>query len=367
MSNPSNQAEVVRILVESQSPVKITIAGESFTTKVFSVDSVKKVMICDELLPKYGNELLVKSESYELSQKSFDSGMICDITCRAEYMRTERIHHLPVNIFAFPVEINSQSSYYSSEPKKLENVVVYFNLPKESYSIKVNRLSIRNLEFRSGAEITLPEKEHKLSFVRLALPDNEAAFSGIIREEAKYTYRIDYSELDAKNFQRISKYLSDRYKEELGSKNIADEKAEIRIPGLLIKPVLQAEHLKGKIFIVDDELLITELLANIFKKSGYHTQVCNNGVEALERAAVYQPDVILLDIRMPEYDGFTICRRLKRDPRTKNIPVIMVSGARNKEDVIEAKEAGAIYYFIKSADMDFTALIKKIEEIISSR
>jgi len=367
MLSPSNQLEIVRILQESLSPVKVAIGGENFTTKVLSYDINRKIIICDELLPKYGNELLVKGESYEFDQKSFDAGIINDITCRLEYLKPGRIQNLPANFFNFPIQINSQSTYYSIEPRKVENIIVYFNLPKESYSIKINNLSIRNLGFRTGADINLPEKEYRLNFVKLALPDAEATFSGILREEAKYTYRIEFLDLDAKNLQRINKYLSDRYKEETGFKTISDEKPEILIPGVLKKPTIQAEPFKGKIFIVDDEVLMTDLLSNIFKKNGYHTSVCNAGAEAQEKAAAYQPDLILLDIKMPEYDGFTICRRLKRDPRTKNIPIIMVSGARSKEDVIEAKEAGAIYYFIKSADMDFAVLLLKVEEIITGK
>jgi CheY-like chemotaxis protein len=69
---------------------------------------------------------------------------------------------------------------------------------------------------------------------------------------------------------------------------------------------------------------------------------------------------------MPDYDGITICRRLKRNPATVQIPVIMMTGSNIKDDIIESKEAGAQDYVLKSADLDLELLLKRIENILKT-
>ena len=367
MVDPTNSADLIKQVYESQAQLKVDISGESFSTKVLVIDNQKQIFITDEIIPKYGNELLTKDESYLMSQTFYDAGYTHDLSFKSDFHKSGKIHGLPAFFFSFPFEINSKSSYYSIEPRKHENVLLYFSYKQESYSAKVNKLNIRAAEFRTGSEIKILEDGGNISTVRLILPEAECTFSAIISMTAKYTYKIEYKDLDVKSFQKINKYLNDKYREEAGSVSVMEKESPRIIPGVLQKPILHAEPNKGKVFIVDDEILMTELFASVFKKNGYLTQTANTGRDSLDRIARYQPDVILLDINMPDYDGFTVCRRLKRDPRTKNIPIVMVSGARNKEDVIEAKEAGAVYYFIKTAEMDFPGIIAKIDSIIQEQ
>jgi signal transduction histidine kinase len=107
----------------------------------------------------------------------------------------------------------------------------------------------------------------------------------------------------------------------------------------------QKEHVK--ILIVDDERYNIHLLVNILKTE-YRTIVAKNGDEALKRArAVPPPDLILLDIMMPEMDGYEVCRQLKADPQTKEIPVIFVTAMSEIKDETRGLELGAIDYLTK--------------------
>jgi len=103
---------------------------------------------------------------------------------------------------------------------------------------------------------------------------------------------------------------------------------------------------KRKILIVDDVptniTVLTEILMSDYK------MVCaTNGTDALKLAVSSVPDLILLDIMMPEMDGYEVCRQLKSDDRTQNIPVIFLTAKKEEEDEVKGLELGAVDYISK--------------------
>jgi len=98
---------------------------------------------------------------------------------------------------------------------------------------------------------------------------------------------------------------------------------------------------KNKILVVDDVAVNVQLLTTYLTSVGYDVLTARDGEEALERVAATQPDLILLDVMMPKLNGFQVCERLKSDPTTKVIPVIMVTALNEIEDKIKATESGA--------------------------
>ena len=86
-----------------------------------------------------------------------------------------------------------------------------------------------------------------------------------------------------------------------------------------------------KILIVDDDEKNIKLLANLLEYYNYDYETAKNGIEALEKTGSYNPDLIILDIMMPEMDGFETCRRLKEDTATLHIPVVMVTALADKD------------------------------------
>jgi len=100
------------------------------------------------------------------------------------------------------------------------------------------------------------------------------------------------------------------------------------------------------ILIVDDELINLVVMEGILSKK-YPLVFAQNGVEALAMAQKHLPSLILLDIQMPDIDGYTVCRHLKADSRTKAIPVIFVSGMGEDGDEAAGFEAGAVDYIVK--------------------
>jgi sigma-B regulation protein RsbU (phosphoserine phosphatase) len=101
------------------------------------------------------------------------------------------------------------------------------------------------------------------------------------------------------------------------------------------------------ILIVDDEIPNLQLLTQLLTKAGYHVRPANSPQLALESALAKPPSLILLDVRMPEMDGFEVCRRLKSDAATEDIPVIFLSALRDTEHKVRGLQLGAMDYVSK--------------------
>ncbi|MBL8299317.1 MAG: response regulator [Rhodanobacteraceae bacterium] len=96
-----------------------------------------------------------------------------------------------------------------------------------------------------------------------------------------------------------------------------------------------------KILIVDDSAAETANLKAIVTESGWLATTASSGKEAVDKARIDKPDLILMDIIMPEMDGYEACRTLQADPATKSIPVVIVSTKSQKADLMWAKMQGA--------------------------
>ena len=104
---------------------------------------------------------------------------------------------------------------------------------------------------------------------------------------------------------------------------------------------------RASILIVDDAPENLHLLAQVLAKQGYTVRPAKNGALALSSAQTEPPDLILLDLRMADIDGYTVCERLKADERTRDVPVIVVSALGEATDKVRAFSLGAVDYITK--------------------
>ncbi len=104
---------------------------------------------------------------------------------------------------------------------------------------------------------------------------------------------------------------------------------------------------KGKILIVDDVPKNIQMAMNILKNEGHHMFYAQSGQRALELVSQNDFDLILLDIMMPGMNGYEVCKVLKSNENTNNIPVIFLSGKDATTDIEEAYESGGVDYVIK--------------------
>lgn len=102
-----------------------------------------------------------------------------------------------------------------------------------------------------------------------------------------------------------------------------------------------------RILIVDDDVDSLKLIGLMLQRQGYDIVVANNGQQALSRAHAEGPDLIILDVMMPDMDGYEVCRRLRQDPSTQPIPIIMFTAKTMVDDKVAGFEAGADDYLTK--------------------
>lgn len=110
------------------------------------------------------------------------------------------------------------------------------------------------------------------------------------------------------------------------------------------------ENKKPKILIVDDEEKNIILIGTIVKSYGYSFETAGNGLEALEKTKEFSPDLIFLDVMMPEMDGYEACKKLKENPLTQHIPVVIVTALADRESRIKGLEVGANDFLTKPVD-----------------
>ncbi|MEO0535640.1 MAG: response regulator [Cyanobacteria bacterium P01_A01_bin.123] len=103
----------------------------------------------------------------------------------------------------------------------------------------------------------------------------------------------------------------------------------------------------ANILLVDDQPKNLRLLSDLLEEQGYEVQQAINGTVALQAIALDRPDLVLLDIHMPEMDGYTVCQQIKADPSTQTIPVIFVSALDEAWDKVKAFSAGGSDYITK--------------------
>ena len=117
---------------------------------------------------------------------------------------------------------------------------------------------------------------------------------------------------------------------------------------------------RSRVLVVDDDPEIVTFLATLLELEGIESQVATSAAAAMEKLELSVPSLVLLDIAMPDRDGLDLCRSLKKDPRTRDVPVFVVS-ARPGKDVVERALAAGAEEFIRKP-FENTELIARIRD-----
>ncbi len=129
---------------------------------------------------------------------------------------------------------------------------------------------------------------------------------------------------------------------------------EPKLPTTSRAPWSLAQKQAPKILVVDDQPINIKLLQRKLERQGMEVTVAYNGKECLKQVEAFTPDLILLDIMMPEMDGIETCNHLKSNPKTETIPIIFITAKASKEGKLEGLGAGAVDYITKPIDLDET-------------
>lgn len=118
-----------------------------------------------------------------------------------------------------------------------------------------------------------------------------------------------------------------------------------------------------KILLIEDDTTLAEMYSLKFKTEGFDLSQATDGLTGLELAKKELPDIILLDIMMPRMDGYAVLTELKKDSKTSNIPILMLSNLGQKSDVEKGKVLGAKDYIVK-ASMTPAQVVEKVKKYL---
>lgn len=117
----------------------------------------------------------------------------------------------------------------------------------------------------------------------------------------------------------------------------------------------------SEVLLVEDSPVQREVISNMLQKHGWKVTIACDGLEALEQLHKFCPDLVVLDIVMPRLNGYEVCRRMKADPKTKNVPVLMCSSKGEEFDRYWGMRQGADAYIAKPfAEEEFIGTIKQL-------
>jgi len=119
----------------------------------------------------------------------------------------------------------------------------------------------------------------------------------------------------------------------------------------------------SKILLIENEAFLRKLYSEFLSMSKYDVQTAENGKAGLEKIKSVVPDLIILDIKMPVMDGPEFLRYIKKDIKHRHIPVLLLTGVPNQQDINECQQLGAVGYVEKSTHP--VDLLNKIEKILS--
>jgi len=131
-----------------------------------------------------------------------------------------------------------------------------------------------------------------------------------------------------------------------------------------ITPV-SAEQKTALLLVAEDDQFYANLYRTKLEKEGFGVVVASNGTETLELLKKHRPNLIILDLVMPEMDGFEVLKKLKEESDLKDVPVIILSNLGQEEDIERAKELGVFKYIIKS-NVSIHQMVESVEEALKS-
>lgn len=123
---------------------------------------------------------------------------------------------------------------------------------------------------------------------------------------------------------------------------------------------------KKRVLIIEDDKFLIKLYSDKLTREGFEVSMAISGEEGLNKVAVEKPDMVLLDIILPQKNGFEILSEMKLNPKTKNIPVVLLTNLGQEADIKKGLELGAVNYVVKT-DFSITTLAQIVRESIARR
>ena len=119
----------------------------------------------------------------------------------------------------------------------------------------------------------------------------------------------------------------------------------------------------ARILLVEDDRILRRAVQTTLRRHGFNVVAADDGEKALRLAKSEAPELVLLDLIIPKVQGFEVLRRLKQDPKTASVPVVVLSNLSQESDVKHAMDLGAVDYLVK-ANLSLDQLVKKVRQLL---
>jgi len=126
---------------------------------------------------------------------------------------------------------------------------------------------------------------------------------------------------------------------------------------------MESEVAKQKILLIEDDIFMMEILAQQLTKEGFEVEVAKTGVEGVEKFEKFSPDLVMLDLMLPDKHGFDVFREIRRKPGGLEAKVMVFSNLSGAGEMQEAERLGAIAYLVK-ANFSLPEVIEKVRSIL---
>ena len=122
---------------------------------------------------------------------------------------------------------------------------------------------------------------------------------------------------------------------------------------------------RHNVLLVEDDRFLSRVLASKLKREGFEVKVARNGEQALETLVSFIPDIMLLDLIMPQADGFFVLQHIRADQKYKNIPVMVLSNLSQASDVAATEELGVLEHLVK-ANTPLATIVERIKHHLTT-
>lgn len=196
-----------------------------------------------------------------------------------------------------------------------------------------------------------------------------------MNEEKKEEYYVWYDygiEEGPYDFEKVSNLISEgrlREEDKIWLDRFGEWKEANKIEELVPlfegrkKKIVSPEKMKKKILVIEDDESLREILSDVLEAKEYTVVTSKDGLEGLRKTYVELPDLVILDIILPGLSGLEVCKRLKKDTRMKNIPIIYLTARDQVTDKLLGLESGGEIYLTKPFDID--VLVEKIQSLLT--
>lgn len=213
----------------------------------------------------------------------------------------------------------------------------------------------------SDIETILSNREADRETIQLAVTNMEAEWN--LRDfDATELTTLGIGHLNLRSFDEGLKYLNEALRLDPNNVILSGQinTLAIRLDEMHRQNEVHDAMVKGKnVLVVDDSATVRKLISSKLEKAGHNVSCAVDGVEALEMIAENLPDIVFLDISMPRMDGYEVCKQIRSNPTSKNLPVVMISGKDGFFDKVRGRMAGTTDYITKPFGPD--TLMKAVE------